>query len=251
MSLTARHERELEHHEQLYAGEAQALFARPAVRAFRGHLVERLTRRLRLGPESRVLSLGCGIGDTELLLAPRVGCVTGLDLSPRAIAQARADAEQRGVRNARFESGDYAALGEERFDAVMAVFFLHHLGQEELAAFPRWLSGRLQAGGRFYALDPSRWRLSGAVGRLLVPRLMKHYQSDDEHPVHPRRLPGLFRQAGFAVEAGFYDFVSTPLAGLFPGWAAGYRAARVLDEALVRAPGLRWVASNFELLARL
>jgi hypothetical protein len=61
----------------------------------------------------------------------------------------------------------------------------------------------------------------------------------------------LFRKAGFACRTRFYDFVSSPLAGLFPGWASGYGAARVLDEALIRIPGLRALGSNFELIARL
>ena len=42
---------------------------------------------------------------------------------------------------------------------------------------------------------------------------------------------------------------STPLAGLFPGWKTGYRAARVFDELLVRMPLLRGVSSNFEIIA--
>ena len=65
-------ERELAYHEKLYSGFAQAHFARPAVRALRAHMVDRILRLTGAGPASKVLSLGCGIGDTELLLAPRV-----------------------------------------------------------------------------------------------------------------------------------------------------------------------------------
>src|SRR5438067_3137089 len=90
-------ERELRYHEKLYSGFAQAHFARPAVRALRAHMVTRILQATGAGPQSRVLSLGCGIGDTELLLAPKVSEVTGLDLSPAAIRQARADAERLGV----------------------------------------------------------------------------------------------------------------------------------------------------------
>ena len=102
----------------------------------RSHLVGRILQLTGAGKNSRVLSLGCGIGDTELLLAPHVAEVVGIDLSPAAIRQARADAEGLGIRNARFEQGT-AASG--RFDTVIAIFFLHHLPDAELAALPAQL----------------------------------------------------------------------------------------------------------------
>src|SRR5262249_34590174 len=113
--------RELEYHEKLYSGFAQAHFARPAVRAFRRHMVGRILRVTGAGKASRVLSLGCGIGDTELLLAPNVQEVVGVDVSPAAVRQARSDAARLGIANARFEEGSSAG---GTFDVVMAIFFL-------------------------------------------------------------------------------------------------------------------------------
>lgn len=242
---------ELEHHEQLYAGEAQALFAKPAVRAFRRHLVKRLVRLLRLTPASRVLSIGCGIGDTELVLAPHVAAVTGIDLSPAGIAQARADALAAGIRNARFIVGSVPGTelpGE--FDAIIAIFFLHHLSQEELTAMPGIMKTLLRSGGRCYGLDPSRYRLSGAIGKIVVPWLMRKYQTEGEQPLDRRKLEAVFSRGGFDCQTGLYDFLSTPLAGLLPGWETGYRAARVLDDGLVRCPGVRELGSNVEIVAR-
>src|ERR1035438_5740599 len=115
--------RELEYHEKLYGGFAQRHFARPAVRELRRHTVARILQLTGAGKNSRVLSLGCGIGDTELLLAPHVAEIVGVDLSPAAIRQARADAGRLGVRNARFEEGTRA---EGRYDVAIAIFFLHH-----------------------------------------------------------------------------------------------------------------------------
>jgi SAM-dependent methyltransferase len=236
--------RELEHHERLYSGFAQAHFARPAVRALRAHMVRRLLQVSGAGKTARVLSLGCGIGDTELLLAPHVGEVVGLDLAPAAIRQAREDAAKLGISNARFfgtqEAGD---LG--RFDLVFAIFFLHHLPDGELAVLPERVASWLRPGGVFYSLDPSRYRLSGAVGRLLIPQLMARYQTPDERELDPRATAALF-----GGRYRFYDFVSSPLAGLCPGWRAGYSAARVLDEVLIRVPLLRRLGSNFEVIAR-
>jgi SAM-dependent methyltransferase len=240
--------RELEYHEKLYSGFAQSHFARPAVRALRAHMASRIVRLTGAGRESRVLSIGCGVGDTELLLAPQVAEVTGVDLSPAAVRQARADATRLGIRNARFIEGTAAGV-QGRFDAVIAIFFLHHLTDTALEKLPGQILNLLAAGGVFYSLDPSRQRLSGALGRLLVPRLMKKYRTPDERELDPRFAVGLFRAAGFDARAEMYDFASSPLAGLFPGWGSGYRAARILDDVVLRVPPLRSLGSNFEILA--
>jgi hypothetical protein len=108
----------------------------------------------------------------------------------------------------------------------------------------------LRPGGVFYSLDPSRHRLSGVVGRRLMPGLMKRYQSPDERELEPEATAALFRDAGFHVQVDMYDFGSTPLAGLLPGWRTGYRAARTVDDWLLRVGALRWRGSNFELVAK-
>ena len=239
---------ELEYHEQLYSGFAQSHFAKPAVRALRAHMVRRMLRLTGAGVDARVLSLGCGIGDTELLLAPHVREVVGIDLSPAAIRQAREDAGRAGIRNVEFVEGTELPAGP--FDMAIGIFFLHHLPDQTLAEMPRRIFDLLRPGGYFYALDPSRQRLSGAVGALLIPSLMKKYQSPGERELDGSELTRLFESAGFLCRGGFYDFVSSPLAGLFPSWRSGYRAARLLDELVIRVPGLRRLGSNFELLAR-
>src|SRR5579872_4025787 len=154
-------QRELAYHEKLYSGFAQSHFARPAVRALRRHMVQRIVQLTGAGQQSRVLSLGCGIGDTELLLAPHVREVVGVDLSPAAVRQASADAVRLGIPNARFEEGTTAS---GTFDVAIAIFFLHHLSGDALAELPRSLMAMLAPGGAFYSLDPSCRRLSGALG---------------------------------------------------------------------------------------
>jgi len=245
--VTPVQRRELAYHEKLYSGFAQSHFARPAVRALRGHMAIRILRLTGAGPHSRVLSLGCGIGDTELLLAAHVREVVGIDLSPAAIRQARADAEKLDVSNARFEEGTSA---DGRFDTIIAVFFLHHLPDDELDRLPARLHTMLRPGGVFYSLDPSCDRLSGAVGRRLIPKLMKRYQTEDERELAPEPTADRFRRAGFETRLSIYDFGSSPLAGLFPGWAAGYGMARRLDDALLKTSWCRRRGSNFEVVAR-
>jgi len=244
--------RELAYHEQVYAGFAQQHFARPAVRAFRAHLVDRILDRTGVTSAARVLSLGCGIGDTELLLAPHVASVTGIDLSPNAIRQAGIDAAAAGIGNVEFLVGDMEAVAQRKgsFDLVIAVFFLHHVSDADLDALPGRIVSLLAPGGIFYSLDPSRYRLTGAVGKLVVPGLMARHQSPDERELTPAQTGMRFERAGLGTTLRTYDFLSTPVAGLLPGCAPLYRVSRLADELLTRLPLVRLLGSNFELVAR-
>lgn len=244
--------RELEYYDKFYESEALDHFSKPAVVAFRKYLARRVLTLGAAGPASRVLSLGCGIGDTELLLAPHVRQITGIDVSGAAVAQARELAQQRGIGNARFLAGDWRDLigTGGRFDLVIALFFLHHLPEQDLDRFPQALRPVLNPGGRFYALEPSAHRLSGFVGNLLIPKLMAKYQTLDERQLVRSREESRFGQASYQVRGYWFDFLSTPLAGLFPSWRAGYRIARKIDGALTHCPGLNLLSSNFEILAK-
>lgn len=226
------------------------MFAQPAVRCFRSHLVRRILAQTGAGPHSRVLSLGCGIGDTELLLAPHVEKLTGLDISSNAIRQANTDAQRLGLLNSSFVEGTAEQVGGQEFDVVLAIFFLHHLLDENFREIPRQVLKLLAPGGVFYSLDPSRNRLSGKIGEILVPHLLKKYQSPQERQLEPAATAAAFRAQGFDAVDFMYDFTSTPAAGLFPRWRAGYRMARLLDEAILRVPWVRNWGSNFEIVAR-
>ena len=93
---------------------------------------------LRLRNGSRVLDLGCGLGDDTFLIAGRVGPsgrVTGVDVSTSMIDEARRRAEKRGLpidfevgdsQALRFDSGTFAAVRAERMlkhvpDAARAI----------------------------------------------------------------------------------------------------------------------------------
>ncbi|MEO8100399.1 MAG: class I SAM-dependent methyltransferase [Acidobacteriota bacterium] len=241
--------RELAYHEKLYSGFAQSHFARPAVRALREHMVGRILAVTGATRASRVLSIGCGIGDTELLLAPHVAEVTGVDLSPTAVRQANQDAERLGIGNARFLEGT-AEAASGRFDAIFAIFLLHHLSDHALASFAQQMAAMLNPGGVFYSLDPSQHRLSGVVGRLLIPSLMKKYQTDDERELDPAATLALFQPSFPSARTATYDFGSSPLAGLFPGWRTGFKLARSMDDLLLRTPVFRRLGSNFEIIAQ-
>ena len=84
-----------------------------------------------LSPGQRVLDVGCGPGTITLDLAGLVGPgeVVGIDPSPAVIEVARAAADERGVSNVTFRTGDVFALDVEAdsFDVVHAHQVLQHL----------------------------------------------------------------------------------------------------------------------------
>jgi SAM-dependent methyltransferase len=77
----------------------------------------------------RALDLGCGEGGDAIWLANQGWTVTGVDVSPTAIARARAAAEAAEIDPALvdFQAADLASWStEERFDLVSASFLHSH-----------------------------------------------------------------------------------------------------------------------------
>ena len=156
---------------------------------------------------------------------------------------------QTRAANVQFREGLVESV-EGRFDLVLGIFFLHHIPDEALGRMLESIHNRLAPGGVFYGLDPSRHRLSGAVGRVLFPSLMRKYQTPDERELDAALVSEFFAAEGMQCETGYYDFISSPLAGLLPGWRAGYHVARTADDLLLRIPGLRRLGSNLEIVGR-
>ena len=85
-------------------------------------LVNEACRRASAWRAPRIVDLGTGSGIVAIMLALRLpkAAVTAVDLSPVALAVARANA-QRHAANVRFLAGDwYQPLGVERFDLIVA-----------------------------------------------------------------------------------------------------------------------------------
>jgi SAM-dependent methyltransferase len=107
--------------------------------------------RIHIPAGSRVLDIACGTGNTAIPLA-RAGCiVTGVDIAPNLLAQARERAAAEGVTIA-FDEGDAEQLpyADASFDAVVTMFGAMFAPRPELvtAEFARVLKpgGRLAMG---------------------------------------------------------------------------------------------------------
>src|SRR5581483_8256805 len=121
-------------------------------------LEQRLALRswLQVKPGTRVLDVGCGVGRWSRLLAARGAHVTGVDLSPTMIDQARRRAVLEGVADlCDFRVQDLSRLDVEGpFDLVLGVTVLQHiLDPELLSAAVRGMTARLAPGGRMVLLE--------------------------------------------------------------------------------------------------
>ncbi|MEV6394250.1 class I SAM-dependent methyltransferase [Streptomyces sp. NPDC051907] len=121
----------------------------------------RLTGWAPVGPAD-VLDVGCGTGSLSLLLAEAGHRVTGVDLAPQMVEQARARHTAAGLPG-RFLVGDAAVppTGEERFDVLLSRHLLWTLPHPQ-AALGEWVA-RLRPGGRLVLVE-GRWRESGQKG---------------------------------------------------------------------------------------
>jgi SAM-dependent methyltransferase len=127
------------------------------------HLSQRLALEpwLQLARGTKVLDVGCGVGRWSRRLAARGAEVTGIDLSPTMISEARRRAALQGVaQHCRFQVQDLAVLDAgETFDVVLGVTVLQHiLGPRALRAAVQRMSAHLAEGGRMIVLEaaPSR-----------------------------------------------------------------------------------------------
>ena len=122
------------------------------------HWCQRLALRrwLKVRPGTRVLDVGCGVGRWSCRLAARGASVTGVDLSPTMIREARRRAAAQGVAaRCRFLAQDLAALEVEgRFDLILGVTVLQHILEPvALHASVQRLASRLAADGVLILLE--------------------------------------------------------------------------------------------------
>lgn len=203
------------------------------------------------GRLGRVLSIGCGDGAFELMLAPRAESVVGVDLSPEAIEVARRAQAQAGVDNVEFRCVSLADLAvTERFDTFVCLAFLHHLPAAVLAEFFGTAYACLQPGGLYYSQDPNVHGLLRLVGRRLLGRRYDTYHSADERELDPAEIAAALSATGFTgISVRYIDLTLIPLLFvLVRGPDAVFRLCSTVDRLWCASPLARW-ASGFAVVA--
>lgn len=163
--------------------------------------LELVCRKLQLAPGERLLDIGCGWGGLVTWAAERHGVTAlGITLSDAQAAFARERIAARGLSGrCRVELADYRELRGERFDKIVSVGMIEHVGVARLPTYFRRASELLRPGGLFLnhgiapvvprddSLRSRLFREGGFVQRYVFP--------DGE-------LPFLHETAAAAVAAG-------------------------------------------------
>jgi SAM-dependent methyltransferase len=118
--------------------------------------------RLGLGIGDRVLDVACGTGNLAIPAARCGAYVTGVDIAPNLIEQARVNAEQEGLEIA-FDVGDAEQLGysNDAFETVVTMFGAMFAARPERAATE--LVRVTRSGGR---IAMANWTPAGFIGQM-------------------------------------------------------------------------------------
>ena len=141
-------------------------------------IVARLDEWQLIKPDLTALDIGCGIGRLEVALAPRLRAITGIDVSPGMIEEARRRCV--GLANAEFAVCDgtgLAAFAGRRFDLILAVDAFPYLVAADPAVAERHIADAahlLPPRGAFVILNYS-YRGDLDADRRVVEYLSERY----------------------------------------------------------------------------
>jgi SAM-dependent methyltransferase len=117
---------------------------------------------LDLQPGIRVLDVACGTGNLALPAARRGAVVTGVDIAPNLVEQARENAKREGL-NVQFDEGDAENLSyaDASFDAVVTMFGAMFAPRPDVTAAEM---KRVVRPGGFIAM--ANWTPAGFIGQM-------------------------------------------------------------------------------------
>jgi ubiquinone/menaquinone biosynthesis C-methylase UbiE len=133
----------------------------PIARSFASG-AEEFVARLGLRPGESVLDVACGTGNLAIPAARTGACVSGIDIAPNLIAQARLEA--RTIRGVTFEVGDAEALPylDGQFNTTVTMFGAMFAYRPARAAAE--LLRVTRPGGR---VAMANWTPEGFIGKML------------------------------------------------------------------------------------
>ncbi len=247
-------DQEREHQDAWYARAVESkFFEREGFRRLIAWNLVRLRAVVPLTPASRVLSLGCGTGEYELALAPAVAQLTAIDLSATAIAEAERRARARGLPNVTWRGRPAARRAAPERGRSMS-------------SMPSacCTTSRQPSDTRCSVACASGWRREGASTRATPTRadccdapraggsgILRFTVRTKPRWPPPRSSTNCDPPASPTSVTGYTDVLGGPLP-----WLVGspsrvlWSAVFAVDRAWLATPGLRRLASQFDVRAR-
>ena len=116
-------------------------------------LLNEIYNRVLAGPHRMVLDIGFGTAFLTSRLYQAGAQIFGQDFSAEMVRLAREKMPEARLYQGDFTQGLRAELKENRYDAVIATYSLHHLDDGQKVRFIRELLPLLNEGGRIYIGD--------------------------------------------------------------------------------------------------
>jgi 2-polyprenyl-3-methyl-5-hydroxy-6-metoxy-1,4-benzoquinol methylase len=200
----------------------------------------------------RILDVGCGDGVNSILLAKLGAQVTGIDISPGAIAVARKKAQVNGIENscsfvcAPLETANFAPGS---FDVIWGDAVLHHI-IADLPLVMRKLCEYAKPGALMIFGEPVNFNQTLRRIRFMVP--LETDATPDERPLEPAEI-AIVRQYLPDLKLSHFTLLGRLNRFLLVNWnyerASWIRRAlvkglAVADGGLLSIPGIRQLAGN-------
>lgn len=155
-----------------------------------------------LGPQARVLDIGCGIGRVLNCIYPKVGSVLGVDISDHMIELAREKIKASNVSFQRVDGKSLEGLVSGSFNSCYSFFVFQHIPRSSVANYFREVYRVLKPDGRF-------------LFQMQISEDSTRRDPPADHPFGIRfysvsEVGDLLAKAGFAV-VGRYDLCGRTL----------------------------------------
>ena len=245
--------KEQDFQDYFYSSEEERIIDSLIIQQVRQNIADFLGSNFRDLQKSKVLSLGCGTGNFEIMVAPLVKEIVGMDFSAVAIQKAQERAQEKGLQNIDFLVGDALKMeaAGKPFDAVLAIGFFHHLNDLEIMQVLNKCREALNPGGLLISIDPSKDRFINKFKWIFSYKYEK-YHSPKEREMDLHSFLEAFSAAGFeqtAVE--FIDFFMIPVGWVFPACPGILvKFFNKINNVLLKVEVLKTQASSFLLVGR-
>ncbi len=194
--------------------------------------LSRIVQMASAGPDDTVLDVACGPGLLACAFARVARHVTGIDLTPAMLDQARALQRQQGLENLTWQEGDVLPLpyGDSSFSIVSSRFAFHHF-LDPLAVLKE-MRRVCRPGGRVVVADSApATDKADAFNRMERLRDPSHVRA-----LSPEELFALFANAGLPVPRVQPDLlpgdVESLLARSFPREGDADRIRKIFAESI-------------------